>query len=209
MRSKTNRKPASAPARSPSGAARRQQIVKIAANLFGEKGYDGTSLRDIAEASGITKAALYYHFPDKERLYEDVVVTRLSALIEAVREAVATSDDPVEKIRLFMIAGAQRAERDRSGWIASSNIFWSLVTTTRHGKAIVDLRDEFEHLLRDLIVEAIKQKRFRLVDPAILGRLLLSGLNQIPRWHKPSGRLSAQQVMEQYLSIVFNGILVP
>lgn len=207
MASNTKRKSATPRARSPSGAARRDQIVRIAANLFGEKGYDGTSLRDIAEASGITKAALYYHFPDKERLYEDVVVTRLGALIDAVREAIARSDDPVEKIRLFMIASAQRAERDRSGWIASSNIFWSLVTTT-HGKGIVELRDEFEHLLRDLIVEAIKQKRFRLVDPAILGRLLLSGLTQIPRWHKPSGRLSAQQVMEQYLSIVFNGILL-
>jgi TetR/AcrR family transcriptional regulator, cholesterol catabolism regulator len=207
MRSKTNRKSTMAPARGASGAARRDQIVKIAANLFGEKGYDGTSLRDIAEASGITKAALYYHFPDKERLYEDVVVTRISALNEAVKEAITRSEDPVERVRLFLIAGAQRAERDRSGWLASSNIFWSL-DRTKHGAAIVKVRDEFEYLLRDLITDAIKQKRFRLVDPAILGRLLLSGLNQIPRWHKPSGRLSAAQVMEQYLSIVFNGIVV-
>ena len=48
-----------------------------------------------------------------------------------------------------------------------------------------------------------------LVDPAILGRLLLSGLNQIPRWHKPSGKLSAAEVMEKYLAIVLNGVLVP
>jgi AcrR family transcriptional regulator len=208
MRSKTNRKSASTPARATSGAARRDQIVKIAANLFGEKGYDGTSLRDIAEASGITKAALYYHFPDKERLYEDVVVTRITALNDAVKEAITRSDDPVERVRLFLIASAQRAERDRSGWIASNNIFWSL-DRTKHGKTIVEVRDEFEHLLRDLIAEAIKQKRFRLVDPAILGRLLLSGLNQIPRWHKPSGKLSAAEVMEKYLSIVFNGVIVP
>jgi len=207
MRSKTNRKSTTAPARGASGAARRDQIVKIAANLFGEKGYDGTSLRDIAEASGITKAALYYHFPDKERLYEDVVVTRISALNDAVRDAVTRSEDPVERVKLFLIASAQRAERDRSGWLASSSIFWSL-DRSKHGAAIVKVRDEFEHLLRDLITEAIKQKRFRLVDPAILGRLLLSGLNHIPRWHKPSGRLSASQVMEQYLAIVFNGIIV-
>jgi AcrR family transcriptional regulator len=208
MRSKTKRKSASTPARAASGAARRDQIVKIAARLFGEKGYDGTSLRDIAEASGITKAALYYHFPDKERLYEDVVVTRITALNDAVKEAITRSEDPVERVRLFLIAGAQRAERDRSGWIASNNIFWSM-DRAKHGAAIVEVRDEFEHLLRDLITDAIKQKRFRLVDPAILGRLLLSGLNQIPRWHKPSGKLSAAEVMEKYLSIVFNGVIVP
>jgi len=207
MRSKTSRKPANTVARGAAGAARRDQIVKIAADLFGAKGYDGTSLRDIAEASGITKAALFYHFPDKERLYEDVVVTRITALNDAVKEAITKSEDPVERVRLFLTASAQRVDRDRSGWLASSHIFWSL-DRTKHGSAIVKVRDEFEHLLRDLIADAIKQKRFRLVDPAVVGRLLLSGLNQIPRWHKPSGRLTAAQVMEQYLAIVLNGILV-
>lgn len=207
MQSKTRRKAGNTVIRGASGQARREQIVTLAARLFGEKGYDGTSLRDIAEAAGITKAALYYHFPDKERLYEDVAMTRIRELLEEVKAAIEKSDDPVEKIRLFLIASARRMDRDRLGWMASANIFWSLDRTKR-GPAIMKVRDDYEHLLRDLIAEAIKQKRFRLVDPAVLGRLLLSGLNHMPRWHQPKGRLSAAQVVDQYFSIVLQGVAV-
>lgn len=207
MQSKTRRKAGNTVIRGASGQARREQIVTLAARLFGEKGYDGTSLRDIAEAAGITKAALYYHFPDKERLYEDVAMTRIRELLEEVKAAIEKSDDPVEKIRLFLIASARRMDRDRLGWMASANIFWSLDRTKR-GPAIMKVRDDYEHLLRDLIAEAIKQKRFRLVDPAVLGRLLLSGLNHMPRWHQPKGRLSAAQVVDQYFSIILQGVAV-
>jgi len=208
MQSKTRRKAGNTAVRGAAGLARREQIVSIAASLFGEKGYDATSLRDIAEAAGITKAALYYHFPDKERLYEDVAVARIGGLLEEVRAAVEKSDDPVEKVRLFLIASAQRMDRDRLGWMASVNIFQSL-DQSRRSAAIMEVRDDYECLLRDLIAEAIKQKRFRLVDPAVLGRLLLSGLNQLPRWHKPKGRHSAPQVVDQYLNIILQGIAVP
>ena len=207
MPGRTSRKPARSTERQSTGAARREQIVSVAARLFGKKGYDGTSLRDIAEASGITKAALYYHFPDKERLYEDVVVTRLTALTDTVVDAIAKSDDPVEQIKLFLVASAGRMDQDRSGWLASSNLFWSMDRSKRGGD-IVKVRDGYEKILRDLISEAIEQKKFRLVDPAMVGRLLLAGLNQIPRWHKPKGRLTSSQVIEEYLKIVLNGIAV-
>ena len=207
MQSKTRRKAGNTVVRGTSGQARREQIVTIAARLFGEKGYDGTSLRDIAEAAGITKAALYYHFPDKERLHEDVAMTRISGLLEEVEGAVERSDDPIERIRLFLIASARRMDRDRLGWMATVNIFWSLDRTKR-GPAIMKVRDEYEHLLRDLIAEAIKQKQIRLVDPAVLGRLLLSGLNHLPRWHQPKGKLSAAQVMDQYFNIILQGVAV-
>ena len=207
MPGRTNRKTVRGAERQSSGAARREQIVSVAAKLFGKKGYDGTSLRDIAEASGITKAALYYHFPDKERLYEDVVVTRLTALTNTVVDAIGKSDDPVEQIKLFLVASAGQMDKDRSGWLASSNLFWSMDRSKRGGD-IVELRDGYEKILRDLISEAIEQKKFRLVDPAMVGRLLLAGLNQIPRWHKPKGRLTSSQVIEEYLRIVLKGIAV-
>lgn len=179
--------------------------MSIAAALFGEKGYDGTSLRDIAEAAGLTKAALYYHFPDKERLYEAVIVTRMTALTEAVCEAIEATDDPVGKIRAFMVESARRLDSNRAGWLVASNLFWTLDSKGRSGEAI-RLRDGFESMLRGLIADAVAGGQVRDVDPATVGRLLLSGLNQLPRWHKPGGPLTAAQVMEQYFEIVLNGI---
>src|SRR3954463_5206164 len=85
------------------GGLREEQLVTIAANLFAQKGYEGTSLRDIAEQAGITKAALYYWFPEKEALFQRVVAGRMATLVERVTEAVAAVTSPVEKIRVFLL----------------------------------------------------------------------------------------------------------
>jgi AcrR family transcriptional regulator len=189
------------------GKLREDQLVTIAATLFAQKGYDGTSLREIAETAGITKAALYYWFPEKEKLFKRVVEGRMLALLERATAATPQGKSPVEKIRIFMLASAEQMEKDRFAWVASSNTFWSNFNKEQR-EAVLPLRDQYERMLRGYIKEAIQQKRFRDVDPAIAARLLLSGLNYLPKWHKQTGRLTAAQVIEQYLDIALNGMLV-
>lgn len=187
------------------GGLRDEQLVSIAAELFARKGYEGTSLRDIAEQAGITKAALYYWFPEKEALFQRVVAGRMAALVERATAAVAEADKPIDKIRAFLLCSAEQIDTDRSGWISSSNTFWSNFDPNQR-KAVVPERDRFERLLRQCVSEAVEQGALRDVDPALATRLLLSGLNYLPRWHKPGGRLTAVQVVEQYLDMVLNGL---
>jgi AcrR family transcriptional regulator len=60
------------------GRGPRTAAVEIASRLFATHGYDGTSLRDIAEEAQITKAALYYHFPNKEALHQHIVIRNMA-----------------------------------------------------------------------------------------------------------------------------------
>lgn len=191
--------------RLPEGQLREEQLLAIATELFARKGYDGTSLRDIAEAAGITKAALYYWFPEKEQLFERVVAGRMAALVERVTAAVAQGSDPVDRIHRFMRVCAEQIDADRTAWVASSSTFWSNFNEAQR-QAVVPLRDRFERLLRECVREAIEAGRLRAADPAIATRLLLSGLNMLPRWHKAGGRLSAADVVGQYLDIVLRGL---
>lgn len=187
---------------------RKEQIVQIATKLFAQKGYDGTSLRDVADVSGLTKAALYYHFPDKEYLYEAVVSAKMNELLSAVKTAVAREGDPVLRIRAFLLACGECIDVDSSGWQASSRTFWSM--EDRHARErVVALRDEFEGILRGLIREAVEQGLLRDVDTALLTRLFLGGLNMIPRWHKPDKGLKAVQIVEQYVTFVLEGVRAP
>ena len=187
--------------------ARQEQLIEIAIRLFARKGYEGTSLRDIADQAKITKAALYYHFPNKEALYERIVLESMRALVDSVRNAMAAGSSPAERVRIFMLASADFLDRSRNSWIASSNAFWSGSDIDPRGAAVF-LRDEYEHLLRDSITEAMGQGQFRVVDPAMAGRMLLSMLNHISRWHSPGGRLTTRQVIDQYLDMAFNGLRV-
>lgn len=185
---------------------RESQLLSIARHLFARKGYDATSLRDIAEAAQITKAALYYYFPNKDTLYERVVVESMGSLLAEVRAAVDRVHTPTEKVRAFLRASAESMEQRRDQWVAGSNAFWQAGPTGRRGLALQH-RDEYEHLLRQCITDGISSGELRPVNPAIAGRLLLSGLNQMARWHRPGGDLRAYEVIDQYLDIVLMGLI--
>lgn len=184
---------------------REDQLVGIATELFASKGYDGTSLRDIADAAGITKAALYYWFPEKEALFVRVVENRMGSLIRQVSLAIEQAADPIAKIRAFLHASAEQMDANRSAWVTSSINFWSNFDAAQR-EILLAQRDRFEQLLRQCVADAVAQGLLRPADPALVTRLLLSGLNQLPRWHKPGGRLSAAQVVEAYLDMLLTGL---
>ncbi|MES2362040.1 MAG: TetR/AcrR family transcriptional regulator [Pseudomonadota bacterium] len=187
---------------------RQEQIIGIACRLFAKRGYEGTSLRDIAEEAKITKAALYYHFPNKEALYHRIVLDSLRALIDSVRAAVDAAPTPLEKVRQYMLVSADFMDADRDSWVAGSNAFWMGAESEPRTLAIA-LRNEYETLLRSCITDAINAGEFRPSNIALTGRFLLSTLNQISRWHKPKGSLSTREVVEQYLDMALHGLQAP
>jgi AcrR family transcriptional regulator len=185
---------------------REAQLLTIARRLFAQNGYDATSLRDIAEEARITKAALYYYFPNKDALYERVVIDSMASLLAEVQAAVARVRTPTEKVRAFLRASAESMDQRRDQWVAGSNGFWQAGSTGRRGLALLH-RDQYERLLRSCIEAGVTSGELRPVDPAMAGRLLLSGLNQMSRWHRPNGPLRATEVIDQYLDIVLLGLI--
>jgi len=184
---------------------RPEQIIRIATRLFARHGYDGTSLRDIAEEAKITKAALYYHFPNKEALYQRIVLDSLRALIETVRDAMDAAPTPLDKVRQFMLVSADIMESDRDKWMAGSNIFWT-VGESEYRSLNIALRNEYEALLRGAIADAIASGQFRPCNVAMTGRLFLSLLSHLSRWHNPKGAMSPRDVVEQYLDMSYQGL---
>jgi AcrR family transcriptional regulator len=183
---------------------REEQILGIAARLFGTDGFERTSLRDIAEAAGITKAALYYYFPDKEALYDRVVLDGLEQLHAYVFAQMDAADSCKGRLNAFVLATAEYLERERFSWLAGSNAFWAEHDRKRRVRAI-DYRDRFERLLRDAIQALIASGEWRPVDAALAARFILGAINQIPRWHSPDGPLTVVQVAEHYLDFTLAG----
>lgn len=187
---------------------RQEQLIGIACRLFALRGYAGTSLRDIAEEAKITKAALYYHFPNKEALYHRIVLDSLRSLIDRVRAAVDAAPTPLEKVRQHLLMSVQVMESDRDSWNAGSSAFW-MGTESEPRSLALALRNEYEQLLRSCIAQAIEAGEFRPGNVALIGRFLLSALNQLSRWHNPQGPLSSREVMEQYLDMALQGLQAP
>jgi AcrR family transcriptional regulator len=125
---------------------REAQLLAIARRLFAQKGYDATSLRDIAEEARITKAALYYYFPNKDTLYERIVIESMASLLAEVQAAVGRVRTPTERVRAFLRASAESMDQRRDQWMAGSNAFWQAGATGRRGLALQH-RDDYERLL--------------------------------------------------------------
>ena len=78
---------------------RREQLLAIAAGLFAEKGFKNTTVRDIADASGILSGSLYHHFDSKESMVDEILSSFQEELFGAYDEILASSDDERTKPR--------------------------------------------------------------------------------------------------------------
>jgi TetR/AcrR family transcriptional regulator, cholesterol catabolism regulator len=186
-------------------AERVLQILSTAARLFATSGYDGTSMRDIADACGISKSLLYHHFVDKDEIFARIALGSTRELYQFVHDRLPDGAAPSERIRAFMAATGEYFQRYRWAWIASTGAFWSDPQQRRQKERLM-WRDRYEGLIRALIQEAIDAGEIRPVDVPLAGRLVLSALNWMHRWYKPEKDLAAPEIAEAYFDMIFNGL---
>ena len=85
-------------------ARRRQQLLDVALEVFGELGFHPASMNDVAEAAGVTKPVLYQHFRSKRELYKQVLTDVGQQLLDAITKATAAAKSPHEQVELGFIA---------------------------------------------------------------------------------------------------------
>jgi AcrR family transcriptional regulator len=180
-------------------------ILAEACRLFASHGFDGTSIRDIANAVGISNAALYHYFADKNELFARIVTDVIERQFSFTEERIRPDDSAGEKLRSFMRAYADFFEANVSEAIASSRSFGALEKSPERDHAIY-WRDRYEHLLREIIREGMAAGEFREGDVALTGRAVLSCLNWLHRWYSPAGSLSPVKIVDGYADILLRGI---
>ncbi|MEC9104985.1 MAG: TetR/AcrR family transcriptional regulator [Pseudomonadota bacterium] len=185
---------------------RMQSILDTGTALFAEKGYDATSMRDIASAAGVSKALLYHHFASKEDIYARIAFSATQNLNQYVWDRIPADGTAAEKLRAFMVAAAQFFTYHRSAWVAASNAFWSDPDRHRMEQRLARRR-AFEMMLRDIVRAGVESGEFGDVDPAMTGRLVLSGINWMHRWHDPEKTLTPEEIVNQYADILLGGLM--
>jgi AcrR family transcriptional regulator len=186
---------------------RYDQIIHVARRLFARHGYRGTSLNMIAAEVGVSKAALYHHFPDKDTLYRSLVATGMEALYECVHSALqAAGAGPRERLYVFMRASVQYYEQYADSWVSGSLLFWTADNPT-HRAIILKWRDAYEGLLKAAIRDGIESGLFRAdTDVSLASKFLLSSLNQLPRWYRADGEKTAAQIMDCSVDMFLRGV---
>ncbi|WP_109467202.1 TetR/AcrR family transcriptional regulator [Albibacillus kandeliae] len=191
--------------KTPDVSPRVRELLEVGARVFAEKGYDAATMRDVSDASGVSKALLYHHFESKDNFYAQIAFNSSKDLYDFVKENVPEEATASEKVRAFMIAMATFFHEHRWAWIAASTAFWN--DPDRHRlEARLKRRKELEHHLRDLIREGVESGEFNDLDPAMTGRLILSSVNWMHRWYNPEKAMTPPQIVDAYFGIILNGL---
>jgi len=175
---------------------RRAELIDKAARLFGARGYDSTSMRDIAAAFGILHGSLYHHFGSKEELFVTVYASGVDAFIADVEKAIAQASGPWARLEAACIAHLE-ALLTRDSPAATVLADWSSSYTDTMRKALVRERDRYERVFEDLtnaveLPPGIDRRYFRLG--------LLGALNGALNWYQP-GKDSPATVAKHLFSL--------
>lgn len=191
--------------RPPTMDAPRQTIQSAAARLFAEKGFEQTSLQDVADAVGVTKAAVYHYFQSKQVIYDEIVVYLLDGLYDHVHAKITSDELPRDKLKIFMTSHAEYFETHYIAFVALFHGTSGIARNARSDRQL-ETRDRYEALLRGLLSEGASTGCFAIDDIAICAKGILSMLNWMSRWYKPDGRQHAAAIALSYYEIIYRGV---
>lgn len=184
----------------------RAEILQQAAKLFAQKGYEASSLTELAAAMSYSKGAIYNYFATKQEIYDAIIVRALTGLYESGAAAVRPQDPPAERLKRYMVAHARYLAENYDCFVTMLVGFSGMANSELKDDALA-LRDAHEGLLRQILADGVADGTFRGVDAAMTGRAVLSLLSWMVRWFKPGRGKSPEQVAEEYHDLLMRGLL--
>jgi len=180
-------------------------MCRTAAQLFRDRGFDATSVSDVARALGLTKAGLYHHFESKEALLFEIMMFGLDKVRDEVVVPVRAIRDPAERLRQLIVRHARITTRNQGAVAHLGDEIRALPPTARRQ---VERRQRiYFDLVRDTLRELRSKGRLQQVDPTVATFSLIGMILWLPRWFRQDGRLSQDDVADTIADIALGGLV--
>jgi len=191
---------------------RRREIEDVASALFRQRGYSGTSVRDIARALDIQGASIYAHVASKQEVLW-AIVERMATRFEQAADVVEAADPEaavfgpgVHLISLVRAhVGVLTDDIERAGVFVHE---WRALDSGRR-EAMARRRDAYEARFRAAIRNGVESGAFAAVDPALTATYILTALNGLVSWYDPKGRLTARAIADAYADLSVRAVQPP
>jgi len=183
------------------------EVYRTAAQIILRKGYDATSINDIANALGMTKAGLYHYINGKKELLFDIMNFGLDELDEEVVRPASSIADPSARLRFIIASHAQLVTRGQGAITILVDEITAL--TPAQNRMITHRKREYFNRLRNLLNELKSEGKLNDLDTTAATFSLLGMISWLSRWFRPDGALTEEQVADQIVKIALNGLLRP
>jgi AcrR family transcriptional regulator len=183
-------------------ASRRHEIFYKVVNVFVKKGFHETSMREIAETTGLGKSTLYDYFPTKDDILLFFFEDQIRGLTEAAQKIALQNLPADERLRQVMKVHLEFLQANKSLFMKLSLEAQRLKLESQ--KQIQQGRHAYQDLIRGLIEEGIREGAFREVDPLLAARMLINTLAPVIYTSRPTG--TPQEMMEETMDIFLKGL---
>ncbi len=189
----------------PDEASRSARILRNAARMFSEQGFGEASMRDLAAVNEISIAGLYHYFPSKGAILAAIVDTAVDHLVEALRDAVASSDSPEGRVRAIVKALVVTAIEHRE---AVHTLFENTDKLTPEHQAEVRAKQhEATVLVQSELYTLQRRGMLADVDVPVAAFALIGMTNWTHFWFRDDGPRTAEEVGEEMAEIFLRGVL--
>lgn len=183
------------------------QILASATELFREKGYHGTSMREIGEAAGMNKGNIYYYFENKEAILFHLVHSTIQEMVEGLRAIVGMSIPARTRLELA-VQHHVRFSTERQDVLAL------MVTEARflgevRRRQITEVASEYKGLLKQIFHEGVRDGEFRQIDPSLATLALLGMCNWMYAWYSPQGPRTPEEISHEFTRLLVEPIGPP
>lgn len=177
---------------------RRADLIRVSARLFREKGFDGTTIRDIADAVGMRSGSPFYHFKSKQEILAAVMEEGLVAGLGETERIVESRLPPREKFRALVRSHLETVLGEGHDFIPVLLYDWRSLSPELQEK-IIHLKDRYDLRWQQILVE-LKQANLIKSDSRVARLLLLGAINYTTQWYRPGKGLSIDQLADEIVS---------
>ena len=178
-------------------------VLRAAIDLFNRKGYDATSIGDVADELGVTKSAVYHHVRSKEQLLSEALDEALEELEAAVTRAVTADGSAYERLRGVVRHSVEVLVDHQPAVTLLLRVHGNSDTE----QAALKRRRAIDARLAVLVSQAAAEGALRTdVDPELVSRLVFGMVNSLVEWYRPSGPVAVEQLADAVTAIAFQGL---
>ena len=188
----------------------RETVLRAAIDLFNERGYDATSIADLARELGVTKSAVFHHVASKEDLLSaalDEALTGLAAATEAAAATDSGSTDSGSTAYERLHATVAESVRILAAHLPAVTLLLRVRGNSPVEQEALRRRRVIDVELAGLVREAAREGDIRSdLEPELVSRLIFGTVNSLVEWYRPDGPVSPDDLAAAVTSLTFEGL---
>ena len=184
--------------------SRKAQILKIASHIFYRDGYEKSSLNAVARKVGISKAAIYYHFKNKEEILYNIIIDDIDQLIFDLVEISKRKDDPIKELKKMIdVQVSYMSQKINAKIVFEDGNFLG----NNYQKILRKRQKEIVEIYNNKLKEIASARKLKDINITVAKFSVLGIINWLYQWYNPKGKMSMEKIKENIIKIIFYGTI--